>query len=570
MKLSMRRVTAILGLKRLAAGAKPTNDDLPPFRRSSATFVLPALVAMFVLGAVAGTMLSSDGTHGDHATDTEADMPGEGSAEAGFARDMIVHHAQAVEMAEIVQRRSESQEIQILAADILLAQQAEIGQMQGWLQVWGLPTTSKEPAMAWMGHPAEGRMPGMASPEEIDELQKAPPEEAAVLFLQLMIPHHQAALPMAEAVLERTDRTEVKQLATAIAASQQEEIRSMQESQQRRGIPVESLPTSSEVPSAEEESHHEAQPQLHDGSHSAHEVPVVSQETAASIAHGVTQGAAAFLVGLVMFVALVWLPASRIVGAGQGTAEFFVRWIWMLFGLLVVAGVVELSLYAVRASGEPFGLELLGQALFDTRVGHVWLVRLGLGLLTAIVAMWAVRLQQPARWWVAAGIGSALLITLTQTSHAAAEGRLLPFLADWLHVVAASLWMGGLLGFPLVLLGPLRRMPTKARNRLRWRAVRRFSKVATLAVMTLIVTGVYAILLHVPSVEGLLGTPYGRALMIKLGLAVFLFAAGGVNLVLEGRGPFGRIVSVELILAVGIFVATGFLTSLPPTSVASP
>ncbi|MDP8949788.1 MAG: CopD family protein, partial [Actinomycetota bacterium] len=155
------------------------------------------------------------------------------------------------------------------------------------------------------------------------------------------------------------------------------------------------------------------------------------------------------------------------------------------------------------------------------------------------------------------------------TSHAAAEG-LLPSLADWLHVVAASLWMGGLLGFPLVLLGPLRAMPPKQRTELRWRAVRRFSKVATLAVMTLIVTGVYATLLHVPSVEGLLGTAYGRALMIKLGLATLLFAAGGVNLVLEGRGPFGRIVGAELILVVGIFVATGFLTSLPPASTASP
>ena len=113
-------------------------------------------------------------------------------------------------------------------------------------------------------------------------------------------------------------------------------------------------------------------------------------------------------------------------------------------------------------------------------------------------------------------------------------------------------------------------MPAKQRAELRWRAVRRFSRVATLAVMILIVTGVYAVLLHVPSVEGLLSTPYGRALMVKLGLAVLLLAAGGVNLVLEGRGPFGRIVGGELILAVGILVATGFLTSLPPASTASP
>jgi copper transport protein len=88
--------------------------------------------------------------------------------------------------------------------------------------------------------------------------------------------------------------------------------------------------------------------------------------------------------------------------------------------------------------------------------------------------------------------------------------------------------------------------------------------------MALIVTGVYATLLHVPNVEGVLGTAYGRALMVKLGLAVLLFAAGGVNLVLGGRGPFERVVRLELILAVLIFVATGFLTTLPPASVGLP
>lgn len=305
--------------------------------------------------------------------------------------------------------------------------------------------------------------------------------------------------------------------------------------------------------------------ELHQDSHSAHEALAVSQETLASIVHGAVQGAAAFLVGLVAFVALVWLPASPVVGAGrEGVTDFFVRCIWVLFGLLVAAGVAELSLYAVRVSGEPFGLGLLGQALSDTRTGHVWLARLALGVLTATAATLAVRLRQPAYWWVAAGIGSALLVTLTSASHAAAEEGVLPFVADWLHVAAASLWMGGLLGFPLVLLGPLRAMPAKQRIKLRWRAVRRFSRIATLAVMVLIVTGVYATLLHVPSVEGLLGTNYGYALMTKLGLAAFLFAAGGTNLVLEGRGPFGHIVGAELILAICIFVATGFLTSLPP------
>ncbi len=163
--------------------------------------------------------------------------PGEGSAEAGFARDMSEHHAQAVQMAEIVLRRTESEEIRVLATDILLTQQAQIGQMQGWLAAWGLPLTGPEPAMSWMGHPTEGLMPGMASPEEISALETLPPDETDAQFLRLMIPHHQAAIPMSGAAIAQTDRPEVERLAQAISASQEAEIQTMQAMLERMGAP---------------------------------------------------------------------------------------------------------------------------------------------------------------------------------------------------------------------------------------------------------------------------------------------------------------------------------------------
>jgi copper transport protein len=102
--------------------------------------------------------------------------------------------------------------------------------------------------------------------------------------------------------------------------------------------------------------------------------------------------------------------------------------------------------------------------------------------------------------------------------------------------------------------------------KLRERAVRRFSAVATCAVVVLACTGLYAAVLHVPNPQALLATPYGRALMAKLVLLSLLLAVGASNLLLRGRGPFGRLVFVELLLALGLFVATGFLTSLPPVS----
>lgn len=155
--------------------------------------------------------------------------PGNDSAEAGFARDMMVHHAQAVEMSEIIRDRTNNDRIETLATDITLTQQAQIGQMQGWLNLWDLPIAGTEPAMEWMGMSVEGRMPGMASQEEINRLRNLPPEEADKLFLQLMIPHHEAAVPMSDAVLERTDNPAVERLANAIIASQEAEIEIMQE-----------------------------------------------------------------------------------------------------------------------------------------------------------------------------------------------------------------------------------------------------------------------------------------------------------------------------------------------------
>ncbi|HKH77187.1 MAG TPA: DUF305 domain-containing protein [Rubrobacteraceae bacterium] len=228
-----------------------------PLSRPRGLPQVPVLVAALLVGVVVGAVLALlffARTPGD--VPTALGAPGEDSAEVGFARDMVVHHAQAVQMAEIVRGKTESEEIRTLAANIALTQQAQIGQMQGWLQVWDLPPTGTEPAMSWMGHPTEGRMPGMAAPEELDRLQRASPEEADVLFLQLMIPHHEAALPMAEAVLEETDREEVQQLAAAVATSQEAEIRVLQELLQRHGVQAEEPSASdADLPSGQEHVH---------------------------------------------------------------------------------------------------------------------------------------------------------------------------------------------------------------------------------------------------------------------------------------------------------------------------
>ncbi len=253
-------------LQKAGHSQEKTSKKSAPLARNSlitALLVVGAVALAGVAGAVVASLFSGNETAGEGVAGTGLMAPAEDSAEAGFARDMMVHHAQAVQMAEIVRDETESEEIRTMAADIALTQQAQIGQMQGWLAVWGLPATGTGPAMTWMGHPTEGRMPGMASPQELDELQRATSEEADVLFLQLMIPHHEAATPMAEAVLEETDRPEVERLAGAIIASQQSEIQLMQGLLNQRGASVPAEDSS--APSTSEHSHDAASSHAHGG-----------------------------------------------------------------------------------------------------------------------------------------------------------------------------------------------------------------------------------------------------------------------------------------------------------------
>lgn len=135
----------------------------------------------------------------------------------------------------------------------------------------------------------------------------------------------------------------------------------------------------------------------------------------------------------------------------------------------------------------------------------------------------------------------------------------------------AAVFLAGLAAFvPLVVLPALRDTnveagkAAEARAGLTGRVVRRFSKVASVAVLAIVLTGSYAALLHLPDGQALLNTPYGRALIMKLGMVVFMFPIAAINLMDRGEGPFGRMVGAELFLSFAVFVATGFLTTLPP------
>lgn len=195
------------------------------------TFGAPALAAVTVAALCLGVLLGW--------LAFGAGRPGEGSADAGFARDMSEHHAQAVQMSQLVMQRSEDEDVRRLAVDIDNNQNFERGQMASWLADWGLPRARTGERMAWMenhgdGHdvadlPAGVPMPGMASPSEIEALSAAEGREAEVLYLQLMITHHIAGVEMAQAALDLADDEHVVAAAQRMVDAQSGEIRLMTE-----------------------------------------------------------------------------------------------------------------------------------------------------------------------------------------------------------------------------------------------------------------------------------------------------------------------------------------------------
>jgi uncharacterized protein (DUF305 family) len=220
-------------------------SDAPAGRTQRWIVIAVALVLIGALGFAVGrfTMFG---------TQSVASTPGTSSPEAGFSRDMQVHHAQAIELAMEIYRKTDDEELRALSYDIATSQAAQRGEMFDWLVKWGLPQAGG-PMMEWMqdadgsghAHGSASSEPmtdaqaheamGMASAAEIAALQAATGTEADCQFLTLMIRHHQGAIPMAEALLERGTDPRALEVAQAMKTGQTAEIDAMTSMQQRLG-----------------------------------------------------------------------------------------------------------------------------------------------------------------------------------------------------------------------------------------------------------------------------------------------------------------------------------------------
>ncbi|HYZ07961.1 MAG TPA: DUF305 domain-containing protein [Pseudonocardiaceae bacterium] len=194
--------------------------------------VTGAVLAVLLVGASVGLLIQLP--------DRDAAAPGPESVAVGFSQDMSVHHRQGVLMAGIARGSTADPEIATLAYDIETTQLEQLGRMQGWLSLWDAAALPTGKHMQWMTAPGGGGvhaghgmaggvevMPGMATPQELQRLEEASGLAQDILFLQLMIRHHQGGTGMMEQAAEHAQVPQVRNLASQMRTAQTAEVVAM-------------------------------------------------------------------------------------------------------------------------------------------------------------------------------------------------------------------------------------------------------------------------------------------------------------------------------------------------------
>lgn len=196
------------------------------------------------------------------------------------------------------------------------------------------------------------------------------------------------------------------------------------------------------------------------------------------------------------------------------------------FGMLaLVAAMTGASLLEVDGA-------VLSEIVTQSAIGSAWVVRMAALAIAVLAVASLARSPLTARWALLASTVLAIA-TLVWTGHAGAtEGwtGTLHRLSDIIHMLAAAVWIGGIAAFSRLLFLPLERK-SPVQIRIAHRALEQFSRVGTVAVGLIVLTGVInsLILMGLPDPDALLSSRYGQLLLAKLGLFATMLVLAGAN-----------------------------------------
>jgi copper transport protein len=249
-------------------------------------------------------------------------------------------------------------------------------------------------------------------------------------------------------------------------------------------------------------------------------------------------------------------PTEAFGASGPTRTEDVVRWLYFLSLALLVGGLgfrllvarrplpgrffavtgigafatlnIGIAAFLLRAEDAlqlPFGRLLYGDLspIAKTRFGTAFIaMTLGFALVTALLFL-AWLTERDVLLWPAFLLGLGFISGLSLSGHSAADAgsSWKSEIADWAHISAACLWIGGLVQL-VVVVWPL--VPDARRA-----ALLAFSRLATVCVGVLLLAGVYLSILRLPQLSDLWTTGYGQVLLVKISLVALAFAWGGLH-----------------------------------------
>jgi copper transport protein len=326
-------------------------------------------------------------------------------------------------------------------------------------------------------------------------------------------------------------------------------------------------------------------------------------DSAFAVVRAVQYAAIALGLGTLAFLLLCWLPALRAVAGGDATwqaaSDAFAARAQRILAAAGIAGLLSgaaaLVLQGAVGQGSAFWDALkpdVVDEVLGTRFGTAW----GLGAVAWAVVLGALAIQRPLPRLQPASVGAtglalpsprvaalalpllALAFLPAMGGHASVQSPVALLLgANVLHVLAMSAWLGGIAMLALALRAATARLDPADRGRLLAATVSRFSSVAGIAIAVLLATGVVQGIVEVRTFAHLLDTAFGRAVLIKIAVALAIVALGAFNrqrllpalrsATTPGRAGvlLRRTLRAELLLGLTALGATGALSTYAPS-----
>jgi uncharacterized protein (DUF305 family) len=231
---------------RTLAGVSTLGDRRPGRRAVTIT----AVVVLWLLTLVAAVAWGA-GTVGGSGT------PG-GPVADGFAADMVDHHDQAVLLADHAARRARQPAVRVLATDILAGQRYEMGRLEQYLTDRGRDRPDPErTVMGWMAMPVPAaQMPGLVGRDDVVAYLNSDGAEVDRRFLELLIPHHEGGVHMAEFAADHAENEDLRRMARLMVRQQRDEINQYQllldglDAAEAVGSPVDADAPTTDAPAA--------------------------------------------------------------------------------------------------------------------------------------------------------------------------------------------------------------------------------------------------------------------------------------------------------------------------------